>query len=383
LAEAVPDTVVNGESVPELAVPAARLATALATGGHDVTVYLPGPEKKRSEVMSPRGHRVVRLPGGWAKGAPQHKLGDFTTHLQQAWQRDRPDVVHAQSWLSGMAAQSAARSQGIPVVQSFDSVSGGHAPGTEAGDVYKLVSVLARRASWVAANNTEELFELLRTGCVRSRVSVIPAGVDSEVFTPPGPAAARTGRPHRMVSVWTATSEFDIDTVTQALVVLPDAELVLAVDPVSADVADVRSRLKQAAERTGVADRVEIHEVNNAGELAELLRSADVFACPAISEPTGVGALMAMSCGVPVVGTAVGALVDVVVDEVTGRLVPPRDVMRFAEAARRLLHEPFAGRGMGAAGRDRAKSRYSWDRVAADANRAYDGAARTAGVVSA
>lgn len=378
LAETDPEMVSGTESVLELAVPAARLSTALTTAGHDVTMYVPNPAPRREEdFISAQGYRVIRLPGGSALGSTQQDLGEFTVNLENAWLRERPDVVHAQSWLSGMAAQTAARPHGIPVVQSFDVVG----TSTQSGDAHKLVSVLARRAGWVAANNTEELFELLRTGCARSRISVIPCGVDGDVFTPPGPAAQRGALPHRMVSVWTTTGQVDLRTSVRALATLPDTELVLAVDALTADAARVRTQLMEVAVPAGVAERVSVVEVRSPAALAELLRSADVCACAAVTEPTGAGALMAMSCGVPVIATAVGALTDIIVDDVTGRVVPPGDVTRFAEAARRLLHEPFAGRGMGAAGRDRARSRYSWDRVAADATRAYTGAARAVGQV--
>jgi glycosyltransferase involved in cell wall biosynthesis len=384
LADADSDTFSGPDSVPELAVPAARLSTALACAGHDMTVYVPGAGTKiDEEVLSAQGYRVIRLPGGSARGMPQKDLGEFTDHLCRAWERDRPDVVHAQSWVSGMASQSAARGHGIPVLQSFESINGRTAPGAETSDVRKLVSVLARRASWVAASNTEELFALLRTGCARSRISVIPCGVDSEVFTPPGPAAQRGELPHRIVSVWTSTGQMDVDTALKALAALPDTEFVLAVDPASTSSPDVETLLHHAASAANVEGRVTVAAVRNPDEIATLLRSADAYVNPAVWEPTGAAALMAMSCGVPVIGTSVGAMIDIVVDEVTGRLVPAGDVPRFIEAVRRLLHEPFAGRGMGAAGRDRARSRYSWDRVAGDAIRAYAGAARTVGVVSA
>ena len=67
-----------------------------------------------------------------------------------------------------------------------------------------------------------------------------------------------------------------------------------------------------------------------------------------------------------------GGMLDTVVDEVTGRLVPPKRPDVFAEVVNELLRNDFARRGLGAAGRDRAKARYSWDRVAADTLRLYD-----------
>ena len=107
-----------------------------------------------------------------------------------------------------------------------------------------------------------------------------------------------------------------------------------------------------------------------------LLRSADVVVCSASYEPSGTVALEAMACGVPVVASAVGAMADSVVHDVTGRLVPPKDPDRLADAINLLLRDSFLRRSFGAAGRDRAKARYSWDRVAADTLRIYDTVAR-------
>jgi glycosyltransferase involved in cell wall biosynthesis len=385
--EATITTAAADGRVPELVIPAARLSTALAAGGHDVTVYTPSTGGD-DRVVTAQGYRVIPLPG--TSTGPGSGLGVFTEHLERVWSDDRPDLVHAPSWLSGMAAQSAARAQRIPIVQSFTGLAGvpRGTVGVADSDVAeraKLERLLARRADWVAANNTEEMFTLLGMGCARSRVSVVPCGVDIEVFNPAGPVAERGRAAYRIVSVATSTGRFDVETAVRALVALTDTELVFAVDvsTPTAEVAGEVTRLTAAAADAGVADRVTIVEVDTAAELAALLRSADVSACLATTEPTGAAALMAMGCGVPVVATSVGALTDIVVDEVTGRMVPAGDVAGLVEVARRLLHEPFAGRGMGAAGRDRARSRYSWDRVAGDAARAYTGALGSVGVVSA
>lgn len=385
--DATVTTVTADGRVPELVIPAARLSTALAAGGHDVTVYTPSTGRD-DRVTTTQGYQVVPLPVDAA--GPGSGLGVFTEHLERAWSDDRPDLVHAPSWLSGMAAQSAARAQRIPVVQSFTglAVVPRGTVGLADSDVAeraKLERLLARRADWVAANNTEEMFKLLGMGCARSRISVVPCGVDTEVFSPAGPAAERGGSLFRIVSVATSTGRFDVDTAVRALVALTDTELVFAIDAATAtaEVTEEVTRLKAAADAVGVADRVTVVDVGTAAELAALLRSADVSACLATSEPSGAAALMAMGCGVPVVATSAGALTDIVVDEVTGRMIPAGDLVGFTEVARRLLHEPFAGRGMGAAGRDRARSRYSWDRVAADAARAYTGALGSMGVVSA
>lgn len=79
-----------------------------------------------------------------------------------------------------------------------------------------------------------------------------------------------------------------------------------------------------------------------------------------------------MACGVPVVAAAVGGMLDTVVHDVTGRLVTPKRPVEVAESINTLLHDEFLRQSLGAAGRDRARARYSWDRVAADTLRIYD-----------
>jgi type III pantothenate kinase len=72
-----------------------------------------------------------------------------------------------------------------------------------------------------------------------------------------------------------------------------------------------------------------------------------------------------MACGVPVVASAVGGLVDTVVDGVTGVHVPPRDPDRLAETLGSLLEDRARLRAFGDAGVERARRRYGWRRIAA------------------
>jgi D-inositol-3-phosphate glycosyltransferase len=90
-----------------------------------------------------------------------------------------------------------------------------------------------------------------------------------------------------------------------------------------------------------------------------------------------------MACGVPVVASAVGGLVDTVVDGVTGLHVPARDPDRLAEAVTALLADPGRRAALGRAGARRVRRRYGWDRIARSTLEVYGGraagAARPAG----
>jgi glycosyltransferase involved in cell wall biosynthesis len=83
-----------------------------------------------------------------------------------------------------------------------------------------------------------------------------------------------------------------------------------------------------------------------------------------------------MAHGRPVVAGAVGGLLDLVVDEETGVLVPPRDVAALRAALERLLGDRELRRRFGEAGRQRMREHFSWPAVTDATLAAYDDALR-------
>jgi glycosyltransferase involved in cell wall biosynthesis len=83
-----------------------------------------------------------------------------------------------------------------------------------------------------------------------------------------------------------------------------------------------------------------------------------------------------MACGVPVVATAVGGMIDTVVHGQTGVHAQPRRPRELAAALRDLLADPARRRALGANGVRRARERYTWDRVAAATHEVYAALAR-------
>ena len=105
------------------------------------------------------------------------------------------------------------------------------------------------------------------------------------------------------------------------------------------------------------------------GELSStraFLSELDVFAL--IAEPAGCpnASLEAMAEGLPVVATAVGGMSEQVDDRVTGRLVPPADAAALAGALVELAADPALRARMGAAGWERARERFSLERMVRD-----------------
>src|SRR5581483_1457796 len=126
--------------------------------------------------------------------------------------------------------------------------------------------------------------------------------------------------------------------------------------------AEVRARVEALrASRRGV---FWIEEMLPRAELVQLYTHASVFVCPSVYEPFGLINLEAMACELPVVASAVGGIPEIVVDGVTGWLVPPGDPGALAERVNALLLDPARAREMGKAGRRRVLEEFQWGVVA-------------------
>ncbi|EHR49819.1 glycosyltransferase [Saccharomonospora marina XMU15] len=368
----------------------AELSAGLTRAGHEVTVYTRREDDVQpDEVHMPAGYRVVHVPAGPRRHVPKDELlphmGQFARFLEREWRGSRPDLVHAHFWMSGVASLLAAKEVNVPVVQTYHALgvvkrrNQGPAD-TSPADRIHLERLVGRNAARVAATCSDEVFELVRMGLPRSRISVVPCGVDLERFTPHGERARRGGDRHRIVAVGRLVPRKGFDIAIAALRHLPDTELIIAGGPQEGRLAEDEEalRLRRFAEQHGVADRVRLVGQVARPDMPALLRSADVVVTTPWYEPFGIVPLEAMACGVPVVAAAVGGLIDTVVDGVTGIHVPPRQPDAVATAVRKLLSDGALRDAYGIAGADRARCRYSWDRIATDTLRVYERAVPSA-----
>ncbi|QCB93724.1 glycosyltransferase [Cellulomonas shaoxiangyii] len=364
----------------------AALTGALAERGHDVTVYTRRDDPALPErVRTAPGVEVVHVPAGPPAAVPKDDLlpwmPDLGAWVAADWAtRGAPDVVHAHFWMSGLAALHAAEPHGVPTVQTYHalgSVKRRHqgAKDTSPAGRVSAEAAIGRRVDAVVATCSDEVRELTRLGVPPERVRTVPCGVDVDHFRPvPGAAGpfARTRR-HRLVCLGRLVERKGVDTVLRALAGLPDAELLVAGGPDPGALADdaEATRLALLAERLGVAGRVHLLGRVGHADVPALVSSADLVVATPWYEPFGIVPLEAAACGVPVVGSAVGGLLDSVADGVTGVLVPARDPDALAAAVRGLLDDPARRRAMGAAARHRALARYSWRGVAAQTELVY------------
>src|SRR5438105_3672119 len=123
-----------------------------------------------------------------------------------------------------------------------------------------------------------------------------------------------------------------------------------------------------AALRPGGGDLVVRGRVSEA-ELQDAYAAADAFVLPAVvdrrgdTEGLGVVLLEAMNHRVPVIASAIGGITDIVEDGVSGLLVPPGDAAALAAALERLARAPDLAAGLGGAGQERLRERFSWEAI--------------------
>jgi glycosyltransferase involved in cell wall biosynthesis len=363
----------------------AELSGALADEGHDVRVYTrhDSPDQPPS-VRLRDGVTVVHVPAGpprrLAKDDLLPYMGEFGRWVAARWRDDlwRPDVVHAHFWMSGLAALTAGRQTGVPVVQTYHAlgtVKRRHQGEQDTSPPRRIAyeRLLGQAVDRVIAQCRDEMDELVAMGLCRAGIALVPSGVNAQVFTPDGPVAARDPLRPRVLTVGRLVERKGFQDVIQAMRAVPAAECVVVGGPPAAllDTDPFARRLRALADACGVGDRVHLVGAVAADEMARWYRSADVLVAAPWYEPFGLTPLEAMACGVPVIGTAVGGLTDTIVDGFTGDLVPRRDPERLGLALRRLLGDRARRLAYGVASLDRARHGYSWQRAATQSSAVY------------
>ncbi|MEW6108622.1 MAG: glycosyltransferase family 4 protein [Nitrospirota bacterium] len=124
----------------------------------------------------------------------------------------------------------------------------------------------------------------------------------------------------------------------------------------------VKNKLEDKAAAAGISDNICFK--GNVNNVHEFLNSADVFVFPSLREGMPNSLLEAMSCGLPVIASKIGGVVDVVEDGKSGILFEPGDVSGLASAMIILLKDKELRQKLGAEARKRAVEDFSIDRVA-------------------
>jgi glycosyltransferase involved in cell wall biosynthesis len=361
----------------------AALAGGLAELGHDVTVYSRRDNTRTPDRLTgPEGYAVEHVPAGPPTDVPKDQLLQympaFGEYLRERWEDEPVDVAHAHFWMSGLAAVDAARPLGVPVLQTFHAlgtVKKRHQGPRDTSPAMRipLERRLVRGVDHVISTCTDEVAELEAMGLPAGGATVIPCGVDADAFAPLT-VARPDDAPPRLLVIGRLVERKGVGNVIEALAGLPGVRLSVAGGPPrdQLETDPEVARLHEIAARCGVADRVDFLGAVAREDVPTLMCAADVVVCVPWYEPFGIVPVEAMACGRPVVGSAVGGLLDTVVPGETGELVPPRRPDLLAPVLRDLLADPVRRHRYGEAGRRRAVETYQWRHVVDATEQVYE-----------
>ncbi|MBS1699122.1 MAG: glycogen synthase [Actinobacteria bacterium] len=357
----------------------------------DVQVRAFGADRDEPDVMA------YRTPAELA--AANAALQTLGTDLVMVPDVAGADVVHSHTWYANFAGHIASQLHGIPHVLTAHSLEPLRPwKAEQLGGGYAVSSGIER----LAYENAAAIIAVsggMRNDILRAYPQVDPAkvhviynGIDVDAWHPvedPGVLAKHGIDPTRpsVVFVGRITRQKGLPYFLRAAEKLPpEVQLVLCAGaPDTPEIMDeVRGLVADlTATRTGV---VWIEEFLPRPELSAILTAATTFVCPSVYEPLGIVNLEAMACGAAVVGTATGGIPEVVVDGVTGRLVPieqvqdgtgtPVDPERFvsdlAAVLTEVVSDPARAAEYGAAGRERAAAEFSWAAIADTTRALYE-----------
>jgi alpha-maltose-1-phosphate synthase len=313
------------------------------------------------------------------------------------------DIVHTHTWYVSMAGFLAKKLFDIPFVLTTHSLEPLRAwKAEQLGSGYAMSSWMERTAILDAdaviavSKGTKE--DILRAypEVNPDRVHVIYNGIDLDEYqrTAETTALIKYGVDPALpyvLFVGRITRQKGVTHLVEAIRYLPrDTQVVLCAG--APDTPEIAAEMRKKVEEARALNPnvVWIEKMVTKPEVIQLYSNASVFCCPSVYEPFGIINLEAMACRAPVVASATGGILEVVVDGVTGYLVPfdqdpattfPSNPDKFArdlaEKISDLLADPEKARRFGEAGRKRVEETFAWSAIADQTIQLYRQLART------
>jgi D-inositol-3-phosphate glycosyltransferase len=328
--------------------------------------------------------RVIQVQAGpvdTGKSDLRRYLPEFRDGVLAFQRRDGRayDLVHSHYWLSGWVGQTLKTVWQVPHVIMFHTLgevkNRHHLDEREpeyriAGE--QMVAEGVDRIICASEGEKEMLGSLYNVPA--SRVTVVPCGVDTDVFRPFDKADARQvlslpPKERTVLFVGRIEPLKGIDVLLRAVSHIDGRFRVLVIGGDGKDLAR-KAELAALAAELRIADKVTFLDAVPHGDLPLYYNAADICVVPSYYESFGLVAVEAMACGIPVIASRVGGLKETVRDGQTGYLVPWLCPEPFAERLELLLNNEPLRRSLGREARAAAE-RYQWSEVAARVEDVY------------
>ena len=361
-----------------------ELVSALAQAGVDCRVYVRAWTEDLPERVSVEpGFEVVHVPAGPPKlvkeDLPSH-VDEYADWVAKDFEDYRPDVIHANYWLSGVAGRILKQRFDLPLLTTFHTLarvkaeSGDPEPESRARAEAEVMSC----ADSVLANATAEAEQLVDYyDADPDRIAVVPPGVDHALFSPGNQAGARwalrTGDAPILLFVGRIQPLKGVDVAVEALARIErtDARLWIVGGASGTEGGAEVERIRNLIAEHELEDRVRFVPAQPHHLLSTYYRAADICLVPSRSESFGLVALEAAACGVPTVASAVGGLLTLVDHGQSGYLVDGRDPDDYATWIDAILGDPVLARRLSVTAAARAAD-YTWSTSAARLRALYE-----------
>jgi mannosyltransferase len=306
-----------------------------------------------NRMVAPR--LAKRFRAAWfGSDAPDGITGIGFADLLKLWRRGKPLIWHARR-NNEMIVGVLLRALGWPLKLVFTSAAQRH-------HTWITRWLIARMDAIIATSD-------LSASYLKRTATVIPHGVDTEIYAPPSDRAAafaESGLPGRYaigcfgrVRAQKGSDVF-VAAMCRLLPRYPDFTAVM-VGAITADQTGFAGGLKSQIEAAGLQSRIVITGELEIEEVQRWYRRLTIYAFTSRNEGFGLTLIEAMSVGAALMASRAGAAELVVEDGSTGVLTPPGDVDALVAALEPLMRDPAAAAAMGGRARQSVLAQFSLD----------------------
>lgn len=272
--------------------------------------------------------------------------------------RERPDIINAHAPVPFLAELGIVAAKHIPTVFTYHagSILKGHSWIDTVLRLYEnhILPRIIKKADKVVAIYPDFVYKKTNA---HDKVAAIPPGVDTTVFHPGDKPkhydVVYVGRVE-MASQWKG-----IDVLLKAVALVKARQPNITVRIVGGG--DATAHYKVLAKELGIVSNIRFIGAKYGRELVEVLQASRILVLPSKTESESFGIVLAeaMACGVPVVGSHIGGIPNVIEENKTGLLVSPDNPPALAEAIAMLLSDTALQHTFSTAGRKRVVETFS------------------------
>lgn len=368
-----------------------ELSRYLGALGLSVDVYSrwENTEQPKEEKYS-RGTRVIRIPVGPSESIQKEKivalLGELASWIPtyQIQNGLTYKLVHSHYYFSGAVGIHLKNTWGIPLVHTFHSL--GAVKGEALGEKDKSPRVrfeierkICHSADRIIATSPQEKTDLVDYYQTDpTKISIIPAGVNLDLFQPLPQEESRTeiafsADEFLITYVGRLEERKGIETLLKAIYLADDPEIqavVVGGPPTDKPFLswkelseDPFRKYSALIDEYGIEKQVTFTGGKPQEQLSKYYSAGDVTVVPSYYEPFGMTAIEAMACGSSVIASRVGGLKTTVKENIVGALFEPRNASQLAEKLKILKDQPSMNAELRKNARPYVEESFGWKSV--------------------